>query len=350
MHDLEIAHHDFFKDRFRVSVSQAPGYEPKVWGLLLVAAGLFYLGYRIGRPLDQVGEAAERVSKAIEKVGDQLDKTLEKLNEILDAIKQLPEVLRGVVQEELVNQALSFARTQCSLIHDYTIDEATARANVDALQEAVDRLMEQVNYFRDQSGDKFASVYIMTPHITMWAQGHTLVQRIRQTNLTIWDTQFHQHNIQMFNTLFRDYAAMEPALKAIQTELADQNTTYEFRRSIFIASELPYDEEYTPQIGRSSLFIQRFYAGRDTLMSTLLKQGRWRWEPTIRLQGQPEPPWDDPQRVNEALIRFNRLPALRGEAQHVFDVMSDADFCQQRINECADKPPEWEGHSLSEKS
>lgn len=322
---------------------------PFSFGLIALAAGITYLGYRLGNAGDSLAETIEPAMDAIKEIQEDVRRVIDAIEDVLEELRKLPEVISGVIDERLMQQTLTQADAYMNLVTAYMRNDETARLNVDAIQRNSDELGVRLQQLLDASEKTLTTAINFGPLISVWAQSFTVVQRIRTQSpppaLSVWDTPVHRQTVDLYKSIFANYHELEPGFTASLDELKDLNKTYNYIASTksFQISNVPLKSRYDLNEAYPSLFSFTGSMERKLLRTTIRDGSTWKWHVVgmAPMPGEPPVQYPEPQIVAAASNALGLVNERQREARQFFEAFANAETYEQDLARVFTKPSDW---------
>jgi hypothetical protein len=154
------------------------------------------------------GELLDRLNEIegyLIAIREQLEAITDKLNEIERLILQLPQVIRGVFDEELIKKSLGEARGACNRLHDYSRPDSLEQ-DLKYFHDDLSRLQDSILGIRALGG--VSGLVITSPLLAIWLTGRATEEKGFQAYVaghkieSPWDDQFMADSKNAFKEAF----------------------------------------------------------------------------------------------------------------------------------------------------
>lgn len=344
-------------------------------GLLAIAAGLAYLGTRVGDPLDKVADSVRKTEKRLDELAKEIKGLICNVNEILQLLKELPDIIRGIVDDNSFRDAMSLASSVSGDIQSYFISEAVAdgaykdkifQMQLISLQNSISSML--------MFGGLSAIIHV-APYYATWAQTFSYVERRKdkEARRLLWEHSTHLNVMQAFKNVFAITKSEIAKYQPLIDILPWPDNVYGLDRFVegvnFKLKRLPMRSHYSPKPpnrGSSGLFTVHKINGVPRLLST----AKWKSHPFDPRPSLPSTgpggrndwywfdtslamrPWPFPQfnpfasnlrEVQRAHTRFNTVLEDYIKIDRFLYVFGQADEWDSLLKKYVEEPPlEWQ--------
>jgi hypothetical protein len=195
------------------------------------------------------------INDRLDVISKQLDMITNDLGHILSRLEQLPEEIRGFIDQSDLTQYLSDQRTSIQLLRPF-MSSKNFNPNVQTVQGLLNELAKTVNRIIGLTGGRMSGFSMSCSGFGVWAQGQTMVLNVPSVNpagQSIWDQPFYSTNMSMIRGVFDTAEALAPQYASRLQDIPGGNYckyengrfhrfsisgSYHYEPDVFLASNL----------------------------------------------------------------------------------------------------------------
>ena len=231
---------------------------------LIECAAIVYAGYKVGQASDALQHTLDNVNTTLSEMKPKVDAIIAKVDDILARLDQLLKQIAGVVDHKLLVDALADYRGIHQNLKSYMSNMEWFDKNIDHVISNCDDLTRIVSRIVAHSETGVAAMIFASPAVALWAQAWNLVLKKKSANVTIWQSEFHLENYDLFQFVFDENRVLTPQFDKELKTIPTPDAVYEHTYEGFKKSTIPFIESGYPdvdQLGKDGLYTVGGFSG-----------------------------------------------------------------------------------------